>query len=520
MNSNLKLLPAALTVAMLALAGCGGGSGTAPTAPTEPTTPVPPEPTALENASDAQARALAAKAQAEMLLANAVAASKKLGTKAVDGSSMMASDNATLVLMAEAAIMAEHTKAMAAHTAAQAAHTAASAEQKARIALMVAAAKDAVDAIKAILDAEDAAGTVDDNLAEAVARVKTGAKTTDTDAMIAAAKAKTVADAIAAAIKNQIPDSTATPAVTLDVTASPAGAPAGAVTTVGLAGMTFRDITGGSIMETATAKGFKTPDATDSTMPGTTDHSGEITADGIAVFYKGIPGELVCAPGETCTAAASGTITGVVHFVPNSQTTLWAQKTYGADYTEVTNAATYGHWLTTAGAINLHAATRSTGTSAPNWNRAATATTDKSATYTGKAGGYSERTTGTGTAATRASGTFTADVTLNATFRAAGTEPLLGGSISGFAGGANVDSTWHVILQEQTRDASTGFTTGEVNVTTSENQAGREEATSGGWQAYGYGEAGKNPSGFVGIFSAGFDNGSAAGSYQASASSN
>ncbi len=518
MNSNLKLLPAALTVAMLALAGCGGGSGTAPTAPTEPTTPVPPEPTALENASDAQANALAAKAQAEMLLANAVAASKKLGTKAVDGSSMMASNNATLVLMAEAAIMAEHTKAMAAHTAAQAAHTAAPAEQKARIALMVAAAKDAVDAIKAILDAEDAAGTVDDNLAEAVARVKTGAKTTDTDAMIAAAKAKAVATAIAAAIKNQIPDATASPVVTLGLTTSPAGAPAGAVMMTGLAGMTFAEIAGGNVKLATSIKDFKSGDdpatSTAFTLPaaGTTT---EIAAAAADATYMGIPGSIACLAGETCSYDSTGKITGAVNFTPSSQTTLWAQQTYGGDYMSVTNAATYGHWLNTAGtAVMLHANSLSTSL---DWTRAATSTTVTTAKYTGKAGGYSEKTTGTGAAATRASGTFTADVTLNASFGAADADARLGGSISNFAGGAHVDTDWYVSLAEQT-DASDGFAAGTV--ATNMNQAGREDAISGGWQAFGYGEATKNPSGFVGIFSAGFDNGSAAGSFETSKSAN
>jgi hypothetical protein len=35
--------------------------------------------------------------------------------------------------------------------------------------------------------------------------------------------------------------------------------------------------------------------------------------------------------------------------VPDSQTTLWAQKTYGGNYMEVTNVATYGHWLNADG---------------------------------------------------------------------------------------------------------------------------------------------------------------------------
>ncbi|MYA88984.1 MAG: hypothetical protein F4X97_11150 [Boseongicola sp. SB0662_bin_57] len=518
MKANWKLLPAALTVAMLALAGCGGGSDTAPTTPTDPTTPAPPEPTALENASDAQANALAAKAQAEMLLKNAVAASKKLGTKAVDGSSKMASDNATLVLMAEAAIMAEHTKAMTAHMAAQAAHTAAPAAQKARIAAMVMAAKDAMDAIKAILDAKDTAGTVDDNLAEAVARVKTGAKTTDTDAMIAQAKAKAVATAIAAAIKAQIPAPTATPPVTLDLTASSTGAPAGAVMKAGLVGMTFAEIAGGNVKLATSIKDFKSgadpATSTAFTLPAA-GATTPITDTATDATYMGIPGALSCLAGETCSFDSTGKITGAVNFTPSSQTTLWAQATYGGDYKSVTNAATYGHWLNTAGtAVMLHANSLSTGL---DWTRAATSTTVTTAKYTGKAGGYSEKTTGTGAAATRASGMFTADVTLNASFGAAAADARLGGSISNFAGGAHVDTDWHVSLAEQT-DATNGFAAGTVDIT--KNQAGREDAISGGWQAFGYGETGKNPSGFVGIFSADFDNGSSAGSFETSKSAN
>ena len=506
MKISNNILPAMMLAGTLALAGCGGGSDDTmePTTPTEPT---PPPPTALENASDAQANALAAKSQADTLLMNAVAASKALAAhhKDVNGSSQTAKANASLVMAAEAGIMAQYEAAKTAHMAAEAAHTAAPAAQQTRIASMVMAAKDAMDAIKAILDAEDTAGTADGSLAEAVAMVKTGAKTSDTDAMIAQAKATAVAKAVAGAIAPQLP--------TLEGTSS-AGAPAGAVTMVGEAGMTFAEIAGGSTMVTATVKGFK------AAARSTADVAVEITDDGTEAHYMGIPGQLVCLPGPACTlTAATGAVAGTVHFVPNSQTTLWTQTTYGGDYTPVTNAATYGHWLT-AGAVNLHAASMSTGLS---WIRAATASVDKSAKYTGKAGGYSERTTGIGTAATRASGTFTADVTLNANFKESDTSSLLSGSIGNFAGGAHVDPTWHVLLQEKeyNSDARTADFIGMVEVATgTKNQAGREEATSGNWEARGYGEAGKNPSGFVGIFSAGFDNGSAAGSYQASASAN
>ena len=447
MNSNLKLLPAALLVAMLALAGCGGGDDT-PVAPTEPTEPTePPGPTALETASDEQAKALAAEAAAEDLLEKAVAASEELGTKDVDGSSMMASENAMLVLMAETAIMAEYEKAKAAHTAAQAAHTAAPAEQKARIAVMVAAAMDAADAIKAILDAEDVADTEDGSLAEAVARVRTGAKTTDTDAMIAQAKAKAVATAIAAAIKNQIPDATASPAITLGPIAPLSSAPAGATMRAGLAGMTFAEITGGNVKHATSIKDFKSgadPATASAFALPAAGAAGTTIGTAVAATYMGIPGALDCLAGETCTYDSTGKITGVVNFTPSSQTNLWAQATYGGDYAQVTNTATYGHWLTAAGAVMLHADNSSS--TGLNWERAATSTTVTTAEYTGKAGGYSEKTTGTGAAATSASGTFTADVTLNATFGAGATDALLGGSISNFTGGSHVDTYCHAEL--------------------------------------------------------------------------
>ena len=103
MNSNFKLLPAALLVAMLALAGCGGGSDDTTDPPTTTPDPTPPPPppsgneqvsqsgAALERASDARDAAKKAEDDAE-------SAVKKLGTLAVGGNSRKAGEYAQDVL--------------------------------------------------------------------------------------------------------------------------------------------------------------------------------------------------------------------------------------------------------------------------------------------------------------------------------------------------------------------------------------------------------------------------------------
>ena len=501
MRLNSKLLLAALFMGVLALAGCGGGSD----APTEPptTAPEPDGPSPLQNAVDAQEAAENALAEANKLLKAADAASKKLSAKDVNGSSQMASANAMTVLAAEAAIQAEYDKADAAHTKATAAHTAAADADKARIMSIVTAVKADRDAIKAIQDATDKA-----SLAEAIKRVKTGRPIGDSNAKIAQAKA----DAVGTAIRNALLTSEGG-AQSIGITAA-TGSPKGAVMTVG-GGMTFAQINGGATTKVATSvKDFNSgaTGTTAFTLPTGTDTTNFNDGDK-AANYMGIPGSLKCIVGS-CSFDKDGKITGSVHFAPTNPATLYTRANYGDPYTAATNGASYGHWLSTAdgGAttINLHAATLST---ALDWDRnegdGSTNTIDVKAGYSGDASGYSAKNTGTRAKPKYASGEFTAKVDLDAVFGES--DLTLKGSISGFSGGAHVNPNWYVNLPAIANNASLD----DGTAITDANMVGKEDATGGQWRAYGYGAAGKNPSGFVGTFNAAFDDGGAAGTYHA-----
>ncbi|MDE0344242.1 MAG: hypothetical protein OXI66_00455, partial [Boseongicola sp.] len=128
MNSNLKLLPAALLVAVLAMAGCGGGGSDEPTTPTEPTEPTEPAPPAsVEQLSlDIQAaenKAMAANKMATDAVASAKENSGKLTTTEVAGDSMAAMMAAEAILQAEMDVGTALMNAEAALMAAEAAKT-------------------------------------------------------------------------------------------------------------------------------------------------------------------------------------------------------------------------------------------------------------------------------------------------------------------------------------------------------------------------------------------------------------
>ena len=496
MNSNFKLLPAALLVAVLALAGCGGGGSDDTTEPVDPPTmPDPPPDTSLEDAVDAQGVAAAASARAMELLEEATEAGGALAAHDVDGSSQGAYDNVMTVLGAGALIEAERMKAAAAVATIEAIDTSdMSADAMARIATILETAQADLDAIVAIQEAEG-----DGSLAMTVAGVKSGAAVDDSDSKIAQAKADVVSAAIAAAIDPATASTVTTPAAS-------SGAPDGKVMYVGMSGMTFAEIAGSARMATTKVGDF-TSDAEGATA--LTDLTGGGTlGDTTAAFYKGIPGSLVCLS-AACTVA-DGAITGTVEFVPTNPGARYFMATVGGNYAVQTNAATYGYWLGEDDMINLHHATMSptTGDDAPSWTRATDATEDVKASYSGDAMGYSHRTVGTGDDATTASGEFTADVALNATFGE--TETTLTGSVTGFAGGAHVNPAWRVTLGGATRVDNTF--TGTV---TDGSPHGDHYASDGDWVAHGYGAGGKHASGFVGAFDAAFTDGEAAGVYHA-----
>ena len=156
--------------------------------------------------------------------------------------------------------------------------------------------------------------------------------------------------------------------------------------------------------------------------------------------------------------------------------------------------------------VNLHAAAA---TSTLDWDRnegTNTSAEDIEATYSGMAGGYSERTVDK----KQSSGLFTANVTLNATFGAAEADATLSGTVSGFSGGVHVNPAWRVTLGGATR--STNTWTGTV---TDGSAHGKQYADDGDWTAAAYGSANMHASGYVGAFTANFSDGSAAGSYHA-----
>ena len=490
MNSNLKLLPAALLVAMLALAGCGGGDST----PAEPEPTPAPEPpaNALEDAVDAQRNAAAASEAAAGLLEAAMKASAATVAtgvaNAVDGSSQGAYDNVMTVLGAEAAVEAERMKAANAVAAIEGIDTSAMSDaEKARIADILENAEESLAEIVAIQEAKGAG-----SLAKAVADVKAGSALDATAAKIAQAKADGVATAVDTAIGTVISGFSAAIVTTAN----------DAVMMTPNPGMTFEQITGSARMA-ATMIGDFTSDAAGQTpLTALSTATGQGLVD--AAHYMGIPGDLICYS-VTC-GVTDGKITGTVEFAPDNPSQLWIMASAGAVYTALTNVGNYGYWLTDADVINLRADSPSTGLT---WTRGSTATSDVEASYSGNAGGFSERTVGTGDDAKQSSGEFTASVTLNATFGAS--DATLNGSISGFAGGSHVNPDWYVRLNEQT-GVTGNVTTGTV---TSASMPGKEDATAGAWTATGYGATGENPSGFVGAFHATFDDGTAAGAYSA-----
>ncbi len=511
MNSNLKLLPAALLVAMLALAGCGGGSDDMPDPDPMPMPDPPPPPpdTSLEDAVDAQRNAAAASARAMELLEEATEAGGALAASDVDGSSQGAYDNAMTVLGAGALIEAERVKAAAAVAAIEAIDTSdMSADAMARIANILETAEASLAEIVAIQEAEG-----DDSLAMTVAGVKSGAATDDSDSKIAQAKAKLVSDAIAAAILTATGETTA--AIGTPVASS--GAPEGSIMHVGMSGMTFAEIAGSARMATTKVGDFTSDAAGETALAALTGGALGGTTD---AYYKGIQGSLVCLS-AACTVDTDGDITGTVEFVPTNPGWRYYLTEVGGNYARQLNAATYGHWLTETDdgttVINLHhesLALATTETGALSWVHGNdNADDDVDASYSGNAMGYSHRTVGTGDDATTSSGEFTANVSLSATFTDTAAEASLSGSISGFAGGAHVNPAWRVTLGEATDPTTDNTFTGTVP---DGSAHGKHFASDGDWAAHGYGAAGKNPTGFVGAFDAAFGTeGEAAGVFHA-----
>ena len=493
MNSNWKLLPAALLVAVLAVAGCGGGGSDDTTTTPDPMPTPMPDPAALATAVDAQRAAAAASMMAADLLEAAVDASEATvatgNANAVDGSSQGAYDNVMTVLGASALIEAERMKAANAVKAIMDIDMAGMSDaEKARIADILENAEEDLADIVAIQEAKGAG-----SLAKAVADVKAGSGLDATDAKIAQAKADAVAADVETAIGTVISGFSAAIVTTAN----------DAVMMTAHPGMTFEQITGSARM-TATMIGDFTNDAD---PPVALADLGSAVTQGTtqAAEYMGIPGDLICF--SAACSVTDGKITGDVQFAPDNPGAYYVMASAGADYTPLLNVGHYGYWLTDEDAINLRANSSSTGLIYTRGD--ATVTSDVEASYTGMAGGFSERTMGSGDDEKQYSGEFTANVMLNATFGE--TNYDMNGSISGFAGGSHVNPDWYVRLDEQV-DQTADISAGTV---TSGSMPGKEDATAGAWTAVGYGASGERPSGFVGAFHATFDDGTAAGVYQA-----
>lgn len=534
MNSNLKLLPAALLVAVLALAGCGGGDSTPaePAEPTEPTEPTEPAgPTALETSATAKNAALAARKEAIALLNAARVAAASTTTAKVDGDSRLAEDNAGTVIAATALIMAEETKAATAVATLEGIDTTGlTADQMQSVAADVMAAKDALAEIKAIL-ADDTANSL-------MMIVKTLMGTSTDETKVAASRNKAVASAIKTAIAGTLVADGSTFSTSFASVRDDLVPVSANLMSVGMDARTFRQINGSDSLR---AKDAKLTVFTFTTTPTAIDVGSPVTD----AVWKGIPGTLTCISDANC-AIENGVIRGTVQFTPDEPATFYAPTDDGTGYKEEGNAAVYGYWLDSGGtavAIKHHAATRSdvtqaTGTNIDglNWTwddlgldeagENVVTTLERNAnspavtaSYEGRAGGFSERTIGAGSAAQSASGHFVADASLKATF--GDTNATIDGTIRNFsaatgsAGSGHVNTNWVVALDAT--EPTSGVIANAVVDQAHEYRSSEVGATGGRWSANAYGAPRMRPTGFVGAFSAAFRDGSAAGVYHVEA---
>ena len=469
-----------------------------------------------------------------------------LGAVAAKGSSMTARQNAQMVLDAktdlENAILAVNRAKTAADTA------------KGRVSdepTIVKVLDDAIEAaeeqIKAAQMVLDEEGT--GSLAAYVAMV-TG---TDADALKDAGDvAKTVAMAVGQALLPTVPD-TAQDATTHDGTPRRVTGDALPATTARTAhaidsnGMSWAMIVGeGNVMDKRIVVGTATRTVKASSVAGMNFTFGTVpdaTADGAFeadgtqygtldtpdTNYKGIAGVPFC-NGSNCRIetvddpenpgtplASVRKLVGSWYFTPadadqryvtNPDATARATTPYVPDVDFVT----WGHWIAddttdpTLARIHTYAYLATGGNTTGLDLGVTTGSTSEfeTATYTGDAAGMSLHKTfdDQGNVDEIHSGAFTANVTLTARF---GSSPMLGGRVWNFQGGAHVDSTWSVTLEE-TGLETTAALTGSPGVAKGSGQAGD-------WTAQGHGPTGERPTGFFGQFNAHFTDGHAAGVY-------
>ncbi len=524
MNSNLKLLPAALLVAVLALAGCGGG-GSDDMTPTEPPTPEPQPPASVERLSldiqEAQNDAEAAKKMAEEALANAKKSEGMLGTEDAAGDSGAAMMAAQAILDADMDIgealadaegaledaMAAKTKVMAlADDHPEKATLMTSVDRVVKMAEMYVAA---VKAIRDGTDLEDYVAAVKGNNGKGTTRdIADKVGEAIATALVAPTQGNTAPpDAVAAKLKVVMDDAMGMTWAEMvgedNLMTLPIGTDRAPVKVASIAGRTLNSVWGA----TAVTNG----------ITGVTDLAGAAATNGglfTTAFYSGIPGSVYCL-GTDCKVV-DGKLAGSWYF---AQTAADAAKHYVRNpdrvagrttpYVEEGLYATYGHWLAVAtdGTATVTTFATTAGNTTNTEANLAAGTEDNglddTATYSGGAAGMSVRTQGSGDDKTTDSGRFTADVMLHATF---GTAPIVRGTINNFKGGA-VNSAWNVTLERAT--LATGSSNNGVT------SAGSADGT---WSAQAYGTGSSTgdavrPSGVFGNFTANFSDGAAAGAY-------
>ena len=505
-----------------------------------------------EDASDATKKATAAGTAADDAVEEADDYSMKLDVASVKGDSSVAKANAEKVLQADADVDQAVMNAEAAKADAEAAKTAAEAipdgtDGKTEV---IAALNEAIKAAEAQIAATKAIDTgknADDSVNADGVKLRTAVQRVtgddEDDVKTPTDKGEEVAMAVGGALLPTVPDTVAD-ATTHDGTARRVehyATPTALSGATGLpavedrtfhdndsSGMTWAEIVGAAniVMERvgtdnavrslAPISGTAADIDTDLTNTGGTAGDG-VYADGFttaASTYMGIPGDVFCLGGTAgCSVDADGNLMGGWYFSPTSTSAVYLAATAPATgYVEDTGFAQWGHWLavdSTTGDVTVHTYA-TTGANIGDLNIGVSTATgqDETATYTGSAAGMSVHKTfdSDGEQTSINSGAFTATASLTARF---GTAPMLKGTISGFEGGAHIDSGWSVELQETALNATAGFDA--VGVAKGSGQAGD-------WSTQGYGPtpvdgANQRPTGFFGNFEAHFTDGHASGAY-------
>ncbi len=494
-----------------------------------------------------------------------------IGTEKSDGDSLVAKNNAAMVLKAKSDLEDAIDAAKMARTEAMTAKDGLDASQTDLIGTLTAVIESANTAITEAQKILDATGT--GSLASSVEMVTGGdednLKTADDTGMA-------VAEAVAEALvpTETAGDSTAANGAGLRVshsnTAAPTDADATTAMSVGAAEVraagnqvskankyeavsrhpdskTWEMIVGDLVMDKAVNNVPTKVASWDSKMAAvdpttnvaitTTDGDYTAVTTGIAVGYMGIPGMAYCL-GTDCEVESNADgdkmLTGSWYFTPDSMTAHYKKAADETVYTADTMFATYGHWLvvddsddtSTTGVDEegqvyvltyAYAPAFDTTNADAIWGERSPGTpASEQATYTGMAAGRSvHMVSNTDVAITEThSGRFTANVELTAKF---GASPMLEGMVSGFTSDNPdaVDSSWTVTLEETAVGAGTGAVTGGVATATGQD---------GTWSAASYGGAiddaattdvneFRRPDGIYGSFNAHFTDGHVAGAY-------